>query len=573
MNSSYMKFTGLTVAIIVVLSTFVGCSHYLDREIESNYREDEVFVNYERMSEAGYGVYAFLFGQFGFHRIDNAMLASASDEADHADINSLIQKFNLGTWTAVENPESAWQHFYQGIRRANLFLENSINYKEIVFRDTLDADNKSKYEYDVRDIAWLRAEVRFLRAYYHFELIKRYGGVPIMTTTKYSAEELNSLGRQSFDACVEFIKSECDSLLPHLKDTWVGFDSDKWRGRVTKGASLALKARLLLYAASPLHNPSNDIEKWEHAAEAAHDIIAMNRYGLHSDYRALFRLGNGADGNTEVIFAQQGWNRNDFEKMNYPIGYTQGGQGSTSPSQNLVDAYEMKATGVPITEPGSGYDPQNPYQGRDPRLGFSILTNDTQFKGRPVEAWIGGLDGLGKRKATTTGYYLRKFVDENLDLARNESSVHTWLLFRYAEVLLNFAEAMNEAYGPEATNGYSMSAKAAVDRIRRRTGVEMPILPPGLSQQEMRERIQNERRVELAFEEHRFFDVRRWKIAEETENLPIMAMQITRNSDGSFDYLVVKAENRVFEEKMYLYPIPEMEVLKSGGALTQNTGW
>src|SRR5690606_29324842 len=150
---------------------------------------------------------------------------------------------------------------------------------------------------------------------------------------------------------------------------------------------------------------------------------------------------------------------------------------------------------------------------------------------------------------------------------------HTWLLFRYAEVLLNFAEAMNEAYGPEATQGYSMSAKAAVDRVRRRTGVEMPILPPGLSQQEMRERIRNERRVELAFEEHRFFDVRRWKIAAETENMPIMAMQITRNSDGSFGHLVVKAENRVFEEKMYLYPIPEMEVLKSDGALTQNAGW
>lgn len=569
-----MKPANITLLVIFVLSaTVVGCSDFLEREIVTDYKEQEVFTSYERMSQAGYGVYTFLFYRFGYHRIGNAMLAAATGDADNADVNSSVQRFNTGTWNAAYNPEDYWDDFYEGIRRANIFLEKSKDYKQILYRDTLATDNKAEYEYNVRDVAWLRAEARFLRAFYHFELIKRYGGVPILDHSSEDYEELKGMERNSFDEGVEFIRKEVDAIVPLLKDTWVGFDSDKWRGRVTKGAALALKARTLLYAASPLHNPDNDVAKWVAAAEAAHDVIALNQYALHSDYKGLFRLGNGADGNSEVIFAQHGWSRNDFEKLNYPIGYDQGGQGSTCPSQNLVDSYEMQTTGMPIHQPGSGYDPQNPYEGRDPRLKMSILTNNEMFKGRPVEAWVGGLDGFGKPRATTTGYYMRKFIDENLDLAQNMSSMHTWILFRYAEVLLNFAEAMNEAYGPEAKSGYMMSAKTAIDIIRTRPGVDMPILPPGLSQDEMRERIRNERRVELAFEEHRFFDVRRWKIAEQTENMPVMAMKITRKKDGNFDYLVVKAEDRIFHERMYLYPIPETEILKSEGALTQNPGW
>lgn len=568
-----MKFPKLLSGLLFVAAMLSGCDDFLEREIVTNYEEDEVFVNYDRMSQAGYGVYAFLFNRFGYHRVSNAMLASACDEADHADVNSEVQKFNLGIWNAASNPEDAWGYFYQGIRRANLFLEQSEDYKNIVFRDTVDVTNKSNYQYQVRDIAWLRAEIRFLRAFYHFELLKRYGGIPIMEHSEDDYKTLKSIGRSSFEESVAFIESECDGVVPELKDTWVGFDSDRWRGRATKGAAMALKSRLLLYAASPLHNPGNDKAKWAKAAKAAHDVIATNRYSLHSDYKALFRLGNGSDGNPEVIFAQNGWSRNDFERYNYPIGYDQGGQGSTCPTQNLVDAYEMKATGMAIGEAGSGYDPNNPYAGRDPRLAMSILTNATAFKGRPVEAWVGGLDGLGRTRATTTGYYLRKFVDENLNLTQNTSSIHTWILFRHAEILLNYAEAMNEAFGPEVRNGYSLSAKAAVDMVRNRTGVAMPILPPGLSADEMRQRIRNERRVEFAFEEHRFFDVRRWKIAEQTENMPVLAMKITKDGSGMFNYVVVKAEDRFFDERMYLYPIPEAEVLKSEGAIIQNEGW
>ncbi|MGC4234869.1 MAG: RagB/SusD family nutrient uptake outer membrane protein [Niabella sp.] len=568
-----MKYIKVICSLSFILIFTSGCSKFLDREIESNYKEEEVFVNYDRIQQAGFGVYAFIYNRFGFSRIQNAMLASASDEADHADAASDIHKFNTGTWTAASNPEDCWAHFYQGIRRANLFLEKSTDYRQIIYRDTTDPANKANYEANVQDITWLRAEVKVLRALYYFELIKRYGGVPIIDRSTYSDEELAQMPRNTFDSCVKYVSKECDAAFPELKTTWVGFSSEKWRGRITQGVALALKARLLLYVASPLHNPANDVSKWAAAAAAAHKVIELGRYALHNNYTGLFRLGNGADSNPEVIFAIQSGASNNFERLNYPVGYTQGGQGSTAPSQNLVDAYEMKPTGMMIHEPGSGYNPDNPYANRDPRLGFSILTNNTTFKTRPVEAWVGGLDGLGKLRATTTGYYLRKFIDESLNLEQNTSSVHVWMLFRYAEVLLNYAEAMNEAFGPEVSQGYSMTAKAAVDMVRQRTGVVMPVLPPGLSQQEMRERIHNERRVELAFEEHRFFDVRRWKIAGETENMPVMAMRIDKNTDGTFKYKVIKAEDRTFSEKMYFYPIPEAEVLKSKGNLVQNNGW
>ena len=557
---------------IFLLSFYLlaGCSDFLDTAIETKYQEEDVFVNYSRMSQAGYGVYATLF-HFGFNRLNSAMFASASDEADHADVNSTVQHFNTGTWTSSLNPDDSWSTFYTAIRRANLFLEESTDYKTILFRDTTIAANAENYRYQVRDIEWLRAESRFLRALYHFELAKRYGDIPIMKQVIDDEETLRGITRDDFDDCIDFIVMECNEIIPLLRETWVDFDGNKWRGRATKAAAQALKAEALLYAASPLHNPSNDLQRWTKAAQAAHDIIASGKFSLYNNYRGLFNLGNGSDGNPEVLFAVQRWNENNFERYNFPIGYDQGGQGATSPSQNLVDAYEMQSTGKSINQPGSGYDPKKPYEGRDPRLTMSIIVNNSTFKGRPVESWIGGLDGTDKLRASTTGYYLKKYLNENLNLTQNQSSVHSWIIFRYAEVLLNFAEAMNEAYGPEEKRGMSMSAKSAVDAVRQRAGVNMPILPPGLTKAEMRERIRNERRVELAFEEHRFFDVRRWKIAEQTENLPLMGMQITKREDDTFDYLVVKKEDRIFKPHMYLYPIPEAETLK--GSITQNPGW
>lgn len=578
-----MKIARIAIPVACVVLIAAGCKkNFLDTEVRTKYSEDEAYGSYDKMVQSANSVYNTLFDRFGFNRISDAMLASACDEADHAQPLSSIQQYNMGTWNAASNPENYWNTFYESIKKANLFLDGTKDYKTVLFRDTLAPNNKTTYYEQLQQIQWFRAEARFIRALFHFELMKRYGGVPVMDKVIYDEETLKAMPRQSFDSCTSFVVKECDSIIPLMNDTWVGKYDDKWRGRATKGSVMALKAKTLLYAASALNNTTGDIKKWEKAASAANDIITTGKYSLNGSYAGLFQLATGtADGNAEVLFAIQGvsatsgsgsTSSNVFDKANIPIGYDQGGVNSTCPSQNLVDAYEMKSTGLPISEPGSHYDPSNPYADRDPRLTASILVNNTSFKGRPLECWVGGLDGLGKPKATTTGYYLRKYIDESLDIVLNKSKAHSWILFRYAEVLLSYAEAMNEVYGPESKGSFSMTAKQAVDAVRTRAG--MPKLDPGLSQSDMRKHIRNERRVELAFEEHRFFDVRRWKIAEQTENAPLMAMRINKNDDGTFKYTVIKAEDRLFDKsKMYRFPIPQAEVLKSSGALLQNENW
>jgi hypothetical protein len=274
-------------------------------------------------------------------------------------------------------------------------------------------------------------------------------------------------------------------------------------------------------------------------------------------------------------------NSNVFERANYPVGMANAGEGATCPSQNLIDAFETKS-GKSITDPTSGFDPLKPFANRDARLEWLIVINGSSMglnannTARIVQSYKGGPDGVGaKEGATTTGYYLRKMCIENYDLTKAGTRAKSWVILRFAEVLLNYAEAMNEAYGPDTKpliNGVvaSRSALEAINMVRKRAG--QPDILAGISQSDLRQRIRNERRIELAFEEHRFFDVRRWKIAEQTENIPLSGISISNNSGTlSFDKFVV--ENRFFEPKMYLYPIPNIEILKSNGVLTQNPGW
>jgi hypothetical protein len=368
-------------------------------------------------------------------------------------------------------------------------------------------------------------------------------------------------------------------------------------GRAEKVAAKALKIRVLLYAASPLFNPTNDKAKWEAVAAAGNDFLNDAQLDawkfLLPNYNELFYstktdlLTSRKGSNSGIIFtmAAPNFNTNQFEKWNYPIGIPGGGVAITAPSQNLVDAYEMKATGLPIDANGSGFDPANPYVGRDPRLAFTVAVNGDIFGksvggvDRRIQSYIGGLDAIGiKDGATTTGYHLKKMIATNFDLSAANTAKRAFVLMRYAEVLLNYAEAMNEAYGPTAKptiNGLAAkySAIEAVNLVRAR--VTMPTLPATLSQAEMRTRIQNERRVELAFEEHRFFDVRRWKIAEITENMSLMGMKVTStNSPTNTTFMFVKfeVEPRFFDKnKMYLYPIPESQININNWA--QNPGW
>lgn len=374
------------------------------------------------------------------------------------------------------------------------------------------------------------------------------------------------LPKNTFDEVVNQITADCDSaaavLLPSMSDQSV---TD--RGRASQTAALALKARTLLYAASPLNNPTGDAAKWQKAADAAKAVIALSEHSLLSgaQHGNIWNYTSQAY-NAEVIFASVADNVNSIESANAPISYD-GARGRTNPTQELVDAFEMRTTGRPITDPTSGYVASNPYANRDARLGLFVMLNGSVFKSpRIVETFVGGKDNVVTNINTTkTGYYMRKFLYDAANWAVNSASNvrRPWVHFRYAEVLLNYAEALNEAQGPLA------DVYSHVNLVRTRAG--MPVLPAGLTKDQMRNRIQNERRVELCFEEHRFFDVRRWKKGEEFFNKPVSGMRITKTGT-TFTYEVFQVENRIFTEKNYRFPFSQTE-LNRASKLQQNPGW
>lgn len=249
-----------------------------------------------------------------------------------------------------------------------------------------------------------------------------------------------------------------------------------------------------------------------------------------------------------------------MERINYPIGYLGGGTGNM-PSGNLVDAYQ-KSNGEMFDWTKLAND-ADPYANRDPRLKMSIITNNDIYKGRPVEIWEGGKDGQPIERSTRTGYYLKKFLDENINLFENGTSVHVWPYFRLAEIYLNYAEALNECDPGNA------DIKKYVDMVRDRQNVKMPGMTV-TGQEDVREFIRNERRVELAFEDHRAWDTRRWMIADKVENLKLRGVRVTKSPTG-FVYHPNEVETRVFEPRMYFYPIPLNEINVTGWP--QNPLW
>lgn len=552
--------------IILLLLSFTNCSDLNYDETSFN-RKDDVFSDFARSKSFLTGIYAYL--PTDFNSVDGAMRASASDDAEHVNDLSSVQQFNDGTWSAIQTLDNVWNNMYAGIRASNLFLKESAGqtFPELKYNNLAGNDYKDiMLQYN--NYAF---EARFLRAFFYFELVKRYKEVPLITTV-LTPEEAANVKQSSFTDVVNYIVSECDAVQTVLPLNYANFSSAKETGRATRGAALALKARVLLYAASPLHNTANDVVLWQKAALAAKAVIDLNAYTLAASYSTVVNNPSLTPG-PELIFERREAASNGFETRNFPIGY-QGGNTGTCPTQNLVDAYEMRTNGLPISDPASRYNPLLPYSGRDSRLAQTILLNGSSWKGSQVESFFGGKNGLPITNATKTGYYLRKYVIETINLDPRAGAIstreHTWTLFRYGEVLLNYAEAMNEAYGPETTAAapLTLTALNAVNIVRRRAG--MPNFPVGLGKDAFRAKLRNERRVELAFEDHRFWDIRRWKIGEQTKD--IFAMNITRNADLSLTYTTKLLEVRPFQERMYLYPIPQSEIFKNTN-LKQNTGW
>lgn len=562
MNTKFFRYVFVSMAVGSAF-TLCSCNDFLDREEDSFIDKTATFDSYNRTKQ--YLTYAYSLLPEGLNRFSgDALLGAATDDACFAIESSNIQQFNNGSWNALSNPDNVWDRYFAGIAKCCTLLENSNHINLDISR--LDPAKRVEYENNLKDIRMWRAEAHFLRAYFNFELLKRYGPIPIIKSTLDINKDYSDTPRPTMKEVVEFIANDCDMAADSLELTPWRNMNDAF-GRATKGAALALKSRLLLYAASPLYVDFGDIDEankpsdatlWKAAADAAKAVIDLNQYELAPAYDDLFK--NDFQ-NKEYIFVRRYPSNSDFEKSNFPVSY--GGKGGTNPSQNLIDDYEMlDGTAFDWSDPVKA---AHPFENRDERLLATVLMNGILFKGKRVATYPGGADATPNPNATKTGYYLRKFLNENVNIQTGGGSDgHVVPLFRLAEIYLNYAEALNE-YDP--TNP---DIAVYLNKIRER--VSLPDVPSGLTQEQMRTLIHHERRVELAFEEHRFWDVRRWKVASSTLGAPVKGVKITQDDAGNFTYSPVQVEQRVFQPKMYWYPIPQSEVLKLHH-WEQNKGW
>lgn len=553
---------------LACMSLMVSCAD-LDYHEYTTYDKNYVFTDFDRTAGVVTDIYSFLDSDIP----TDGSLCSACDESEYAWSWSSVFGYTDGRWSP-SNPYSRWD--FAGIRRANFFLTEYVNadFSELKYDKDYEAEMKrfNRYPY----------EVRFLRAYFYFNLARAYGDVPLITKV-LTEDEANQVTRTPVADVFDFIVKECDAILEAdqlpvrysdlVGDAANGSSTDG--GRVTKQAVMALKARTLLYWASPLFNKENNSGLWRQAAQANKDVIdfcTANGISL-GKYSEIWGTNNWQAG--EMIFVRRVGDMNWPETTNFPVGMENGNSGNC-PTQTLIDAYEMQATGLAWDEPGSGYDQTDPYAGRDPRLAMTIAVNGDKWPDtnpNPLETYQGGRNGLPLAGATPTGYYLKKYLDKTIDISTSTgsgSTRHNWVTYRLGEFYLNYAEAVFNYLGSaDATDGtFTMSAVDAVNVVRSRSDVNMPGFPTGLSNDEFTEKYRRERMVELAFEGHRFWDVRRWKDGASQKS--IIEMQITKNGDRYTYNRVPKP--RYWDDKMYLFPIPDSEIRKNPN-LTQNPGW
>ena len=492
-------------------------------------------------------------------------LAGATDEAQYALETGAVNNYVNGGWSAANPYSNIWNKSYTAIADICMYLE------KIDQTDLTEWQYNSNYNIWVQQMEMFPYELRFLRAYFYFELFRTYGDVPLVTTTLTNAQA-NSITRTPADQIVKFIVDELDAVAPYLPVSYIT-EPGAEVGRATRIAAFALKARTLLYAASPLFNPSGDKSKWEKAAEACKYILDnASTWGLKlSSYGSLW--GQDAFFNPELIFGLGRGESNSFEMANYPVGVENGASGNC-PSQSLVDQYEYQDNGETFAQryPGSiDLNTVDPYEGLDPRFALTVVKNGDEWptngaQKKAIETFVGGFNASPKYGATPTGYYLRKYVDGScVTTADNQTTRrHTWILFRLGEFYLDYAEAVFNATGSANDATYGMTANEAVNVLRNRSDIQMPKFTE--DGDAWVERYERERLVELAFENHRFWDVRRWKKGDKYfRNVQVAAisssLQLTRST-----------ATRQWDDKYYFYPIPQSEIKKNPN-LTQNPGW
>ncbi len=604
------------VMIIVVWGGF-SCKDagFLDETVTTDLDYEKVFGD----SALTEGFLNEIYRQIGFDTRGNRFsrdnenlggLQTASDEAEYKTSSKVTAdlQFATGTVNPVVISDDAWRIPYENIRKVNLFFRG-------IEKTPIQTGLKTR----------LKAEARFLRAWYYSIMLRHYGGVPLIGDTVYNENDKMKDTRDTYDACLQYIVKEVQVAEKDLATR----PSGRLYGRVGAGACKALIARLKLYAASPLFNGNNDIvagtncpaellgypdykaERWKEAMDAAYAVIQLGQYslfelqtdplndnrpepgyGFYAQFMAAKTEYAASRPFVEAILEDR--SQKDRARESWFQPPSRDGSGGGYIYQELVDAFPMN-NGLPIDNPASGYNAEDPFKNRDPRLRNTVLYDGLFLQsqsGSPSAITIAlNADGTSSGKdavhqGTPTGYYINKMV--NRDLAAN--TVHggpqQTPVIRYAEILLMYAEAMNEfaitTQGESSIVPADEKTYVALKQIRRRGGINItddPMnsahmfgLKPNMTRLEMRKAIQNERRIEFAIEGQRFWDVRRWKIAEETDNKQMTGLEPRMAASGGRVYKRFNVRKRTFRKAMYFWPIPYRETIKLPG-LIQNPNY
>lgn len=590
------------LAFVALVTTFSACDDLFEPSVENAQTVDVVFKN----PSSAQGILGYAYANLPFETKSTTDIAT--DDAVTNDLDNNYRKMAQGSWAATNDPMSQWVARKATIQYLNIFLENveSVKWSAVPHKQQMFKDHVSGEAY----------ALRALNMYY---LLRNHGGwvdgqllgVPIITYTEGPGTDFNK-ARDTFQACVEQIYADLDAAIELLPLTYKDLTSNDdlpakykaidanyvdynvmfgaaMRGRIDGLICKAIKAQTALLASSPAFRDGTQVTS-EEAANLAADVLefvggvsGMDPQG-HRWYmqKEIINYLEGGENPKEIIW--RGGNSNgtadyDFglsqELDNFPP--TLYGNGRINPSQNLVDAFPM-ANGYPIEASGSGYSKNNPYADRDPRLSEYVMYNGTIYRDTEIITGSYSADDNGLNKianSTRTGYYLRKLLrdDCNPNSTQQLAQFHYPVYIRFTEIFLAYAEAANEAWGPKNAGPDGYSAYDVIKAIRQRAGIGSNGSDPYLETcagdpEMMRQLIRNERRIEMCFENKRFWDLRRWKA---DLNVPVKGMDV-KMVGGNLQYDVIDVENRNYKDYMYYGPIPDTEV-KKWSNLYQNQGW
>ena len=585
------------IIFALLLVGFSSCIDYLEPYPNGDRSRDDIW-RYQDMVQGLVGsCYDFL--PRNYNDNEGAYLDCATDNAVRTSTTDNIRRLAVGAITTGQDPfRTYWDDDYKAIYRLNMFLEDRKGYNT---RFLIDPD----LDQLVRDR--LQGEAFGLRAFFQWDLLKKFGGkgmdgqllgFPIVLEPLDFNEEID-IPRNTYDECVQQILADCDSAFKYLpiahRDFLVENEKDKayagarYWGRIDGITTRAIKAMVYLTWASPTFNPGNDVSRWDKAAQYAKEVMdfKLNVDGIQSKgFKPGDRVNWLNPNFPGIIWSARYQNSNDaMERMFYPGGFQ--GNGTMGATQELVDAFPM-ANGYPITDARSGYNPAEPYKDRDPRFYSVIFHNDAKAIRAGKTEVMYTFENWGKDAAGTssensrTNYHIKKFVWMGLNWSDGSINrqPHSKFYFRWAHMVLTFAEAANHVVGPLDEAKYGLSAKEAMAYLRSRktyddaNGFETDpyldeVAAAGVNAFD--NFVRNERRIETCFEGIRFYDLRRWYNTTTELNKPVHGVVVQKNEDGSFNYsLNNEVENRAFPSA-YI-PIPYQEMLRMS-SLVQNEGW